>query len=280
MKDFQGRVAAITGAGSGIGRALAINLAAAGCHLSLSDVNESGLADTVAQLQQSGVKVTSARVDVAQRAEVEAWAEQTAKDHGKVNLIFNNAGVALGGTVEGTSIEEYEWIVNINLWGVIYGTKAFLPHLVASGEGHVINVSSIFGLFSQPTQSGYNATKFAVRGFTESLRQELDLAANGVSATCVHPGGIKTNIAAAAKFNDSAAALTGKNKEQSTKDFEKLFRTTADEAAKIILKAVRGNKRRVLVGFDAKVIDVFQRVLPTAYQRVVAGALRAQSKRA
>ncbi|MGB1557739.1 MAG: SDR family oxidoreductase, partial [Oceanococcaceae bacterium] len=140
MKDFQGRVAAITGAGSGIGRALAINLAAAGCHLSLSDVNESGLADTVAQLQQSGVKVTSARVDVAQRAEVEAWAEQTAKDHGKVNLIFNNAGVALGGTVEGTSIEEYEWIVNINLWGVIYGTKAFLPHLVASGEGHVINV--------------------------------------------------------------------------------------------------------------------------------------------
>lgn len=279
MQNFKDKVAAITGAGSGIGRGLAINLAQAGCHLSLSDVNEVGLAETVNMLASSGVTVTSAVVDVAQRGQVEAWAEQTVKDHGKVNMIFNNAGVALGGTVEGTSIEEYEWIVNINFWGVVYGTKAFLPHLVAAGEGHVINISSIFGLFSQPTQSGYNATKFAVRGFTESLRQELDLAENGVSATCVHPGGIKTNIAASARMNASSESMTGMSKEASAKEFEKLFRTTADQAAKIILGAVRKNKRRVLVGTDAKVIDIFQRALPTAYQPIVEAAMKSRRKK-
>lgn len=279
MKDFRGRVAAITGAGSGIGRSLAQNLAAAGCNLSLSDVNESGLAETVAMLASSSVKVTSATVDVANREQVEAWAEQTVADHGKVNMIFNNAGVALGGTVEGTTIEEYEWIVNINFWGVVYGTKAFLPHMIDAGEGHVVNVSSVFGLFAQPTQSGYNATKFAVRGFTESLRQELDLAGNGVSATCVHPGGIKTAIAASARMNDSAEQMTGMSKEDSTKDFEKLFRTTADEAAKIILGAVRKNKRRVLVGTDAKIIDLFQRSLPTGYQPIVEAAMKSRRKK-
>ncbi|MEN8718793.1 MAG: SDR family NAD(P)-dependent oxidoreductase [Oceanococcaceae bacterium] len=280
MKNFDGRVAAITGAGSGIGRALALKLADAGCHLSLSDVNEAGLAETVAMLASASVTVTSATVDVASRVQVESWARQTVADHGKVHMIFNNAGVALGGTVLGTTIEEYEWIVNINFWGVVYGTKAFLPHLIEAGEGHVINVSSIFGLFAQPTQSGYNATKFAVRGFTESLRQELDLADNGVSATCVHPGGIKTNIAASARQNESIVAMTGKSKEESTRDFEKLFRTTPAEAADIILKAVSKNKRRVLVGTDAKVIDLFQRALPTAYQPLVEAAFKSRAKKA
>ena len=153
MKDFRDRVAAITGAGSGIGRALALQLAADGCHLSLSDVDAEGLAETVRQLGAPRVKVTTATVDVADRAQVEAWATQTVADLERVHMIFNNAGVALGGTVEGTTIEEYEWIVGINFWGVVYGTKAFLPHLRAAGEGHVINISSIFGLFSQPTQS-------------------------------------------------------------------------------------------------------------------------------
>ncbi len=279
MKDFRDRVAAITGAGSGIGRALALQLAADGCHLSLSDVDAEGLAETVRQLGAPRVKVTTATVDVADRAQVEAWATQTVADHERVHMIFNNAGVALGGTVEGTTIEEYEWIVGINFWGVVYGTKAFLPHLRAAGEGHVINISSIFGLFSQPTQSGYNATKFAVRGFTESLRQELDLAGGAVSATCVHPGGIKTNIAANARTNGSVAKMTGKDPVSSQKDFEKLFRTTADEAAGIILKAVRRNDRRVLVGPDAKVIDICQRLLPTAYQRLVTRAVRSQSRK-
>ncbi len=279
MQNFKDKVAAITGAGSGIGRALALNLAKSGCNLSISDVNEVGLAETVSMLAASGVKVTSATVDVAERKQVEDWAAKTLADHGKVNLIFNNAGVALGGTVEGTTIEEYEWIVNINFWGVVYGTKAFLPMLIESGDGHVINISSIFGLFAQPTQSGYNATKFAVRGFTESLRQELDMSKQGVSATCVHPGGIKTNIAASARMNDSGLAATGLSKDASAKEFEKLFRTTADEAAKIILGAVRKNKRRVLVGTDAKVIDMFQRVLPTAYQPIVEAAMKSRKKK-
>ena len=160
MKQFEGRVAAITGAGSGIGRALAENLGAQGAHLALSDVNESGLADTVARCEGKGVRVTSQRVDVADRPAVEAWADSVVEDHDKVNLIVNNAGVALGATVESMSYEDFEWLMSINFWGVVYGTKAFLPHLKASGEGHVVNVSSVFGLVSIPTQSAYNAAKF------------------------------------------------------------------------------------------------------------------------
>ena len=153
-----------------------------------------------------------------------------------------------------------------------------LPHLKASGDGHIINVSSVFGLFAQPTQSAYNATKFAVRGFTESLRQELDIANAGVSATCVHPGGIKTNIAKSARTNASMRALTGKDPEKATADFEKMFRTTADEAARVILAGVRSNARRVLIGGDARAIDIMQRLLPTSYQKLVTRALKAQAR--
>lgn len=274
MKSFQGKVAAITGAGSGIGRALAKDLASQGCALALSDVNETGLAETAQMIKDSGVKVTTQKLDVANREAVYAWADKVNTDHGKVNLIFNNAGVALGGTVAGTSIEDYEWIVNINMWGVIYGTKAFLPYLEASGDGHVINVSSVFGLFAQPTQSAYNATKFAVRGFTESLRQELDMANNGVSASCVHPGGIKTNIARDARMHSSVKELTGIDAKASSAKFEKMFRTTPEEAANVILKGVRKDARRILIGADAKVIDSFQRTLPTSYQAVVTGLMK------
>lgn len=279
MKSFNNKVAAITGAGSGIGRALAIELAAQNCALSLSDVNETGLAETAKMLADSGVKVTTAQVDVSKLDQMQAWAKKTVKDHGKVNLVFNNAGVAVAGTVEGLSYEEYEWITNINFWGVVYGTKEFLPHLKASGEGHVINVSSVFGLFAQPTQSAYNATKFAVRGFTESLRQELDMSRSGVSATCVHPGGIKTNIARSARTNESMRAITGGDPEKATADFEKMFRTTAKEAALVILAGVKRDARRVLIGSDARALDFMQRLLPTAYQSLVTRAMKAQSKR-
>ena len=202
MKSFANKVAAITGAGSGIGRALALNLAQQGCHLAISDVNEAGLAETVKQAAAFGVKVTSQKLDVSNKDGVHAWADSVVAEHGKVNLIFNNAGVALGSTVEGMSYDELAWVMNINFWGVVYGTKAFLPYLKASGDGHIVNVSSVFGLCAQPTQSAYNASKFAVRGFTEALRQELDLENAPVSVTCVHPGGIKTNIAKAAKMNE------------------------------------------------------------------------------
>lgn len=271
MKSFNNKVAAITGAASGIGRALALELAKDKCDLALSDVNEAGLNETAEQARALGVKVTTTKLDVSNRDAMHAWADQVVKDHGKVNLIFNNAGVALGNTVEEAKYEDYEWIMGINLWGVIYGTKAFLPYIKQAGEGHIINVSSIFGLFAQPTQSGYNMTKFAVRGFTESLRQELDLQNCGVSATCVHPGGIKTNIARNARMTASVTALTGgkSSPEKMAAQFEKLFSTTPEKAAQVILNAVRHNSRRVLIGSDAKATDIMQRMLPTIYQRIV-----------
>lgn len=267
MKDFNNKVAAITGAGSGMGRTLAQQLAARGCHLALSDINEKGLAETVALVADAGVKVTSQKLDVAVKKDVHAWADKVVKDHGKVNLIFNNAGVALGSLVDGGSYEDFEWIMNINFWGVVYGTKAFLPYLKDSGDGHIINTSSLFGIMAVPSQSAYNASKFAVRGFTEALRQELELQNVGVSATSVHPGGIKTNIAKSARMDKSVNAI-GMN-EKSQAQFEKLFTTTAEDAAKVILKAVENNDRRCLIGNDAKALDLMVRLVPSAYQKLV-----------
>lgn len=268
MKNFKDKVAAITGAGSGMGRELAIELAKRGCNLALSDVNDAGLAETVRLVADASVKVTSAHLDVADRKAVFAWADAVVRDHGKVNLIFNNAGVALGATVEGMSYEDFEWLMNINFWGVVHGTKAFLPYLKQAGEGHIINTSSVFGLVGIPSQSAYNSAKFAVRGFTESLRMELDIQKCGVSATSVHPGGIKTNIARSARMSGSVEQL-GMDKKNATAKFEKNFITTANRAARIILRGIEKNQRRVLIGPDAHVIDGMARALPSAYQRLV-----------
>ncbi|MGH8446168.1 MAG: SDR family NAD(P)-dependent oxidoreductase [Solimonas sp.] len=279
MKSFKDKVAAITGASSGMGRELAIELARRGCHVAISDVNETGLAQTVELLKPYGVRVTSTRLDVADRDAVYAWADAVVRDHGKVNLIFNNAGVALGSTLEGASYEDFEWIMNINFWGVIYGTKAFLPHLRASGEGHVINTSSVFGLFSVPGNGCYNASKFAVRGFNECLRQELELTGAPVSLTSVHPGGIKTGIARSARMSDNINGLLAKDGSAARENFDKLFITSANRAARIIIGAVEGNKRRVLVGPDAKLFDVMVRLLPSLYQRLVTFTARMQARR-
>ena len=267
MKNFQNKVAAITGAASGMGRTLALELARRGCHLSLSDVNEAGLAETAAMASKLGVKVTTAKLNVADREAMNAWADQTARDHGKVNLIFNNAGVALGAFVETVKPEDFQWIMGINFWGVVWGTQAFLPHLKRAGEGHVVNTSSLFGLLASPTQGTYNSSKFAVRGFTEALRQELDMANCGVSATCVHPGGIRTNIARTAKMDESMERATGGQSEAARSRFDKMLNvTTAESAARQILKAVEGNQRRVLVGPDAKLMDLVVRLLGSWYQ--------------
>jgi short-subunit dehydrogenase len=267
MKNFKNKVAAITGAASGMGRTLALDLAGRGCHLALSDVNAKGLAETAQLATKLGVKVTTAQVNVADRDQMYAWAAQVVRDHGKVNLIFNNAGVALGATVETVKPEDFEWIMGINFWGVVWGTQAFLPHLKASGEGHVINTSSLFGLLAVPTQGTYNASKFAVRGLTEALRQELDMEQCGVSATCVHPGGIRTNIAMAARIDPAMAALGGGDVEAARKRFDKLLNTTtAESAARQILRAVERNQRRVLVGPDAKFLDKVVRLFGSWYQ--------------
>lgn len=268
MKDFKNKVAAITGAGSGMGRELAVQLAERGCHVAISDVNEKGLAETAELARKHGVKVTATKVDVASKDAVYGWADQVVREHGKVNLIFNNAGVALGATVEGMKYEDFNWLFNINFWGVVYGTKAFLPHLKAAGDGHIVNTSSVFGLIGVPSQSAYNAAKFAVRGFTESLRQELDMMNCGVSATSVHPGGIKTNIARAARQDASVRAL-GMDEKAGAEKFEKNFITTAAKASRTIIKAVEQNKRRVMVGPDAYVIDWLVRLLPALYQKLM-----------
>jgi short-subunit dehydrogenase len=275
VKDFKNKVAAITGAASGMGRTLAVELARRGCHLALSDVNETELVKTAELAGQHGVKVTITRLDVADKAAVYAWADQVVRDHGKVNLIFNNAGVALTAPLEHVKLSDFEWIVGINFWGVVYGTQAFLPHLKASGEGHIINTSSLFGLMSVPTQGCYNATKFAVRGYTEALRMELEMEGSCVSATCVHPGGIATNIAMAGKVDPVMEKLTGVTEEQQKRRANKMINTTtAESAARQILTAVEKNARRVLVGPDAKFLDKVVRLLGASYQVLIMRQLR------
>ncbi len=276
MKTVNDKVAAITGAASGIGRATAVLFARQGCHLALSDVDEEGLADTARQC--GSVKVTTAKVDVSDRARVHAWADDVVRDHGRVHVIVNNAGVGLGATVEAMSYEDLDWLMGINFWGVVHGTKAFLPHIRRAGEGHIVNISSVFGLIGVPTQSAYNAAKFAVRGFTESLREEMEIEDTNVGVTCVHPGGIKTNIARRARLR-TAAEWGADDSEDAAAKFDRVARSTPEDAARAILKAIVDNRRRQLIGADAVLIDVMQRLLPETYQRfLIAGAKRRINK--
>lgn len=265
MSEFAGKVCVITGAGSGIGRALALNLAAQGAKLALSDMDSTGLAETVRRAEALGAEVKSDHLDVTQREAVLAYADAVVAHFGKVHQVYNNAGIAFHGEVERSEFKDIERIMDVDFWGVVNGTKAFLPHLIASGEGHVVNVSSLFGLLSIPGQSAYNAAKFAVRGFTESLRQEMLIAKHPVKVTCVHPGGIKTAIARNATVPDGDDQVTF------AQFFDKhLARTTPEDAAKTIVNGVRKGKARVLIGADAKFLDAWVRVVGPSYQRVVA----------
>ncbi|TXH05661.1 MAG: SDR family NAD(P)-dependent oxidoreductase [Nevskiaceae bacterium] len=258
MYALKDKVAVVTGAGSGIGRALAQLLAAKGCRLALADVNEIGLRETAATLPSPALLQ---RLDVADRAAVFAFAERVQRELGTAHAVINNAGVAVSQTVADLSYDDFEWLMNINFWGVVHGTKAFLPMLQAQNDGVIVNVSSVFGIIAVPTQGAYNAAKFAVRGFTEALRHEL--AGSGVKAICVHPGGIKTNIAAAARFYVDPDGVSDHRK--AAAHFAKMARTTPEQAAQTIVDGIEHNRERVLIGGDAKLIDLIQRLMPVNY---------------
>ena len=263
MEGFAGKVAVVTGAGSGIGQALAVELGRSGAKLAIGDVDTDGLADTERQLKAIGAPVKADRLDVTERETFLAYADAVNEHFGKVNQIYNNAGIAYTGDIEVCPFKDIERVMDVDYWGVVNGTKAFLPHLIASGDGHVINVSSLFGLFSVPGQAAYNAAKFAVRGFTEALRQEMVLAGHPVAVTTVHPGGIKTAIAR------NATVAEGLDRDELAKLFDKrLALTSPQRAARIILEAVRKKRARVLVGADAKALDALVRLTGSGYQRV------------
>ncbi|MFF0815450.1 SDR family NAD(P)-dependent oxidoreductase [Rhodococcus sp. NPDC003318] len=265
MSEFAGKVVVITGAGSGIGRALALDLAARGAKLALSDQNSIVLAETAREAERLGADVKSDHVDVTQREAVLEYADAVVAHFGKVNQVYNNAGIAYHGEFERSEFKDIERIMDVDFWGVVNGTKAFLPHLITSGDGHVINVSSLFGLLSMPGQSAYNSAKFAVRGFTESLRQEMLIANHPVKVTCVHPGGIKTAIAR------NATAGPGQDVATFAEFFDRrLARTSPEDAASTIVNGVRKGKARVLIGADAKLLDAWVRVTGSGYQRIVA----------
>ncbi|HYB80280.1 MAG TPA: SDR family NAD(P)-dependent oxidoreductase [Mycobacterium sp.] len=266
MQEFAGKVAVVTGGGSGIGRALAVELGRAGAKLAISDVDTEGLAQTEELLKAIGAPVKADRLDVTEREAFLPYADAVNEHFGKVNQIYNNAGIPFIGSIEATGFERMERVMDVDYWGVVNGTKAFLPHLIASGDGHVINVSSALGLFTAPGQVAYVSAKFAVRGFTEALRQEMVLAGHPVRVTTVHPGAIKTAFARNATFADGLdqAQLAGQFEEEQA-------RTTPERAAQVILAAVRKNKARVLVGPDAKAMDLVVRLGGSQYEQLLGG---------
>lgn len=263
-------VVAITGAASGIGRALAQRYAREGAMLSLADRADAEQLDALRRecLVFGAAGVLVQRLDVVDADAVKAWAEATHQQFGRVNVLINNAGVNLSGCFEKTTREDFEWLMDINFWGVVNGCEAFLPYLKQAEWGHIVNLSSLFGLIAMPNQSAYNAAKFAVRGFTESLALEMAQSAYDIRVSSVHPGGVATNIVNSARFGQPQ--LGEVDIEEAKRSFnEKLARTTADQAAAIIAKGVAKRRKRILVGADAKFIDLLQRLWPTFYQRLV-----------
>ncbi|MCX5740097.1 MAG: SDR family NAD(P)-dependent oxidoreductase [Proteobacteria bacterium] len=260
MRSFENKVAVITGAASGIGRALAQQLAQRGAELALVDVNASALAETAASVAATGRRVTTHIVDVADAARMEALAETVVAQHGRVELLVNNAGVSVTGTFEEQSLDDWRWIVGVNLWGVVHGCKFFLPHLRRAEEAHIVNLSSMFGLIGLPTQSSYCATKFAVRGLSEALWAELH--GSGIGVTSVHPGGVKTNIVRDSRTADANA------KQQMILRFDRMAMSPEKAAAKILDAALR-NKLRVVICPETRVADWAKRLFPAGVHQLV-----------
>ncbi|RBO94209.1 SDR family NAD(P)-dependent oxidoreductase [Nocardia puris] len=261
MRNFRNKVAVLTGAGSGIGRGLALELAERGAKLALSDVDPVTVAETAARCEKLGATAIPFELDVADRAAVYAHADDVRAEFGRVDLVVNNAGIALNADVVEMTWADFDRVMNVDFWGVAHGTKAFLPDLIDSGDGHLVNISSVFGLMGIPSQSAYNAAKFAVRGFTEALRQEMLIGKYPVGVTCVHPGGVKTNIAVNARGLPDTVDI-----ETVRKGFDLIALTSPRSAARTILKGVEKNKARVLIGPDARGFDLIPRVLGPRYE--------------
>lgn len=261
--DMRAKVVVITGAGSGIGRELAVEAARRGARLAVSDIDMAGLAETGRRAVSAGaLEVATARLDVTEEALVARYASEVAGRFGVVHLVVNNAGIAFTGAVEQSEYKDIARVMDVDYWGVVHGTKEFLPHLIASGDGHLVNVSSIFAFVSIPTQNAYNAAKAAVQGFTESLRMEMLAAGHRVDVTCVHPGGIRTAVAR------NAATAEGLDQAGIAEAFDRhLARMDPAEAARVILDGVERRRPRVLVGPDAYLLDGLVRMFPAGYQK-------------
>ena len=262
--QLKGRTAVVTGAAGGIGRAIAVSLARRGCHLALADVNDAGILETAALAGTPGLRVSQHRLDVADRAAVEAFPEAVQAMHPGIDLLINNAGVALGGTFEQLSEEDFEWLFEINFWGVVRLSRAFLPLLKASDDARIVNLSSIFGIIAPPGHSAYVASKFAVRGFSNALRFEL--AGTPVGVTVVHPGGVATSIANNARV---AAAISAEEAARGREDFGRHLRLLPEKAGEIIVRGIERRQARVLVGSDAKLIAMIERLAPVSYGRML-----------
>jgi short-subunit dehydrogenase len=269
MTAIAGAAAAVTGAASGIGRALALELAARGCDLALADRDEPGLQGVAAEIARAHPrKVTLHRVDVAEPEQIEAFAQSAVTAHPGLNIVINNAGVALLGQFTEIDQAQMEWLMNINFWGVVRTTRAFLPQLSRQPEAHIVNLSSIFGIIAPPGQSAYAAAKFAVRGFSESLRHELQMAKSPVRLSVVHPGGVATNIAR--NSQNGKGVTDNARRAQSIERFDAVARTTPAAAALRIIAGIEKNAPRILIGNDARFMDLLQRFRPATYWPVLA----------
>jgi NAD(P)-dependent dehydrogenase (short-subunit alcohol dehydrogenase family) len=268
MSFLSNGVAVVTGAGSGIGRALAQQLTAAGSALALADIDEAGLLETARSLEKKSALVTTHVLDVADEDGVRSFAEDVAGRHGRVTLLINNAGVALHGNFEEVSLDDFRLLMNINFWGTVYGVKFFLPLLRREKRAQIVNISSVFGMIAPAGQCAYAASKFAVRGFTEALRHELD--GGNVCVSCVHPGGIRTQIARRARVG---AGVTGTGHQEKAARFEKLLRTSPEAAAARILRGVERREPRVLIGADAYQVDILLRFRPATYWKTLSRRL-------
>ena len=271
MRSLNKKVAVITGASSGIGRALAVALANEDCALAIADLDPEGLTETEGMIRRSGTDVMTFSLDVSNRKAMQEFADQVIHHFGKADILVNNAGVALVALVEELNHEAFSRVMDVNFWGVYNGVTAFLPHMRERAGGHIVNISSVFGLWGIPSQAAYNCSKFAVRALSESLAQEL--SGTGVKVSCVYPGGVKTNIARRASFQKAYGPL--KNREMFTKLFDDyLALTTPEKAAAVIVKGIKTRRARILIGPDAYLLDILQRLFPALYQKIIPAMMK------